>query len=174
MASGPRKQERWNLYGTATVTYDQKSGRVTLPADWEDINRHIAKITPNPEGEYLELRNAHFYDEFVSNVRTALKDQDLACIQAILVDYVGLTADLQIDANLRVIIPKRFRDIFDNSDQAVLVAIGDFIQIWPAELYEKAQQSRREALRKGYQNIAKKLIMGVSHEEEVEVDESQH
>jgi hypothetical protein len=56
----------------------------------------------------------------------------------------------------------------------VLVAIGDVIQIWPAELYEKAQQSRREALRKGYQNIAKKLIMGVSHEEEVEVDESQH
>ena len=73
--------------------------------------------------------------------------------------YKG-TAEVTLDGNNRLLIPKRLLDIVEISKEVILAGQGDKIEIWAKELYEKVDEPEDE-----FAKLAENIMSNTGNEE---------
>jgi len=71
------------------------------------------------------------------------------------------TAELSLDANNRLLLPKRLLDLIGADRDVVLAGQDGRIEIWPADAYDKLDMASED-----FANLAEKLMGGTLNEAE--------
>lgn len=71
------------------------------------------------------------------------------------------TAELSLDANNRLLLPKRLLDLIGAERDVVLAGQDGRIEIWPSDVYEKLDMTPKD-----FANLAEKLMGGNLNEAE--------
>lgn len=155
----PLGQNRVSLHGTTEVSLDRNTGRFNLLSDWLSLNATKVNFTRDPLGRFLEIRRKDDYDAFARRMEAVAASMEPEAAEALLVDYVGFTIEALVDANLRLIIPKKMREYLGDTASIVLVGVGESIQIWPADVYNKGKAAREERLRTAFSQVQRQILI---------------
>ena len=158
------KTKNQDLYGMFEASMDRKTGRFVIPADvYEYLHKNV-RLTVDPLGRFLEVRSEENFELLVERITAAESTLPVEVIAALRVDYLGFSAEGQIDGSLRLVVPKRMREVLGEDDDLILIGVKDFLQVWPASKYREDRAARMKAFATQYSQV-QHLIMGISRPE---------
>lgn len=152
------------FYGTYTCKADAK-GRVMLPINLKNqINPILNEgfvIKRSMTSTCLELYPMGEWKKEIGELNTKSRHDDEV------VDFIRkFTAGLRpvdVDSTGRLLISKALIDTVEISKEVVLAAIGNYIEIWDKDLYNKAIETTREAA----VALSKKVMLGEKPKDDV-------
>ncbi len=149
-----------DLYGMYEATMDNKAGRFIVPADVHfRIGRNV-RLTVDPLDRFIEVRSEENFNVLVERISAAEATLPVEIVASLRMDYLGFSAEGQIDGSLRLVVPKRMRDILRNEDDLVLIGAKDHLQVWPASSYRASRAERIRDLATQFP-IVQSLILGI-------------
>lgn len=157
MASKNRKSA---FYGVFEAALDKKTGRFIVPINIFKHLDSLVRFTVDPRGRFLEIRSIDSFEELVERIDKAEATLPVGMVSALREDYLGFSSEGQIDGSLRLVIPKRMRDILNNESELVLVAVKDVLQVWGASTYSETRSSRMDSLQRNFDSI-QHVLMGI-------------
>lgn len=148
------------------ASLDAKTGRFVIPADVHLLLGKTVRLTVDPLGRFLEVRSEGNFELLVERITAAEATLPVEVIAALRVDYLGFSAEGQIDGSLRLVVPKRMREVLGDEDDLVLIGVKDFLQVWPASRYREDRASRMQQFVGQYPQV-QHLIMGIARPEPI-------
>ena len=140
------------LFGYAEASLDPKTGRFSIPANlFAKLGgeTHL-RMTVDPLGRFLEVRSDRSFRALVDRVVAAAAGLPPETAAALMTDYLGFSAEVQIDNVLRLVVPKTLREPLGDEVDLALVAVGDALRIWALGRYRKTVAQRRALLARDY------------------------
>ena len=136
-----------HIYGFAEVTLD-KSSRFLIQAEFfERLKaRTPMRMTVDPQGRCLEVRTEEMFMALATRIRAAARGLSADAVQALMIEYLGYSVEVQADNAYRLTIPKKMRDAIGEETELVLVGVGDAVQIWTRSAFRASQHERRIAI----------------------------
>jgi MraZ protein len=148
------------VYGTCDAQIDPKSGRVVVSTELKNLYEHPVVITQDPFERYLEVRRREDFYRYTVRIERLAATLDAESASALLVDYLGFSAQAQIDGQGRFVIPRKLRDIFGDETELILVGAGDVMLVWPKSRHEAGRNERREKLQGAFPAVSKAMFVG--------------
>lgn len=149
-----------DLFGMYEATMDNKAGRFIVPADVHfRIGRNV-RLTVDPLDRFIEVRSEVKFNELVNRISAAEAYLPVEVVASIRMDYLGFSAEGQIDGSLRLVVPRRMRDILKDEDDLVLIGAKDHLQVWPASTYRSSRTERIRDLKSQFPMV-QSLILGI-------------
>lgn len=149
-----------DLFGMYEATMDNKAGRFIVPADVHGRLTKNVRLTVDPLDRYIEVRSEQKFSELVDRITAAEPNLPVEVVASLRMDYLGFSAEGQIDGSLRLVVPKRMRDILKDEDDLVLIGAKDHLQVWPASTYRTSRATRIRDLA-GQFPLVQSLILGI-------------
>lgn len=158
------KSKETHFYGMFEAAMDNKTGRFIVPTVVYRPLGDRVRFTVDPLGRFLEVRSEDDFQALVDRINQAEASLPVEVITALRMDYLGFSSEGQIDGSLRLVVPKRMRDVLADEDDLVLVAVKDCLQVWGARRYRAERQARMKDFATQYQSV-QHLIMGIARPE---------
>lgn len=120
------------FHGEFSHNVDTKN-RLFVPAR---IRLEIGKtfvVSQSLRGNYLKICSPEEWDRYVAPI----KEMDRRFSEPLLRYLYGHSAELEADAQGRIIIPSEMLKFAQISKETVIVGCGDYAEIWSAELYRR-------------------------------------
>ncbi len=141
--------------GSQRYTLDDKN-RVRVPAEiFAKFSDEEVVIAPGVQGNLSLMTRTAFDRKFA-----ALADADYFDIelQSRYTFLASCSKSVERDTQNRIVIPQDIKDAFGIAREVVFVAKFDFVEIWPAELFDsKPVITGAEAISKAMQNLGELL-----------------
>lgn len=142
---------RFSPIGAQKYALDEKN-RVRVPAEiFAKFGDEELVITPGVQGNLSLMTRATYDKKFA-----ALADADYFDVE-LQSKYSFVSANSKTvdrDTQNRIVIPQEIKDNFNIVKDVVFLAKFDFVEIWPAELYEaRPVISGPEAISRAMQNL---------------------
>ena len=144
-----------NFIGHTNVKLDSK-GRFTFPAAFkkqiESTASDLFIIKKDIYDQCLILYTKETWQKLVDNLQSKLNPynrQHNMFLRKFFMD----TAELTLDANNRLLLPKRLLDLANIEKDLLLIGVGNKIEIWNPEIFENNTISDEE-----FTNLAETLL----------------
>lgn len=154
------KNKAGDFYGMFEASLDSKTGRFIVPMIVFKYLHNDVRFTVDPLGRFLEVRSEEDFQALVDRINAAEKLYPPGTIADLRMDYLGFSSEGQIDGSLRLVIPKRMRDILNGEDDLVLVGVKNCMQVWPASAYHAQRAARMKGWAGTFESV-QHLIMGI-------------
>lgn len=127
-----------NLNGTFRFKVDAK-GRVSLPAKFRKVLDKELVVTKDPSFECLRVFEQDDFNEWIDRILEE-KLGEFSESNRVHLNYrrklKGGSADVEIDATNRILLPASQREAVGISKEVVIVGNKGYFEIWDAELYD--------------------------------------
>ena len=135
--------KRYWLKGEYTHTIDQK-GRTYLPARFRDVLGEKVIIGLGLTRDHMVIYPEERYDEIASNIERLYDEANEEIVR--LRDHMfNYSYDVDTDKTGRFTIPNNLRDLFDMTDEVIIIGDGDKAKIWTKTEYDKRRSAREDA-----------------------------
>jgi len=146
-------------FGYGEASYDSKTGRFTLPVHIvTKLGDTKLRLTVDPLGRFVELRSEASFQALAGRVLKVAETLHPETAAALLTDYLGMSAEVQVDSMMRVVVPKGMRDPLGDDSDLALVAVGDTVRVWSLERFREAQVEQRKRLASDYSKFVGALL----------------
>ena len=162
------KGRETDFYGMFEAAMDNKTGRFIVPMIVFKYLHNMVRFTVDPLGRFLEVRSEDDFQALVERINAAEATLPVDVISALRMDYLGFSSEGQIDGSLRLVVPKRMRDVLNEEDDLVLVLVKDCLQVWGASRYREERRASMARMA-GVFPAVQHLIMGIARPEPVPV-----
>lgn len=137
----------------------EESGRLLFPSNFKkqlekDQNTFILK--KDIFDKCLVLYTTEEWDKQINIIRLKLNTYNKEHNQ-FLRDFFKNTAEINLDSNNRMIIPKRLLEQIEAKKEIYLVGVDTRIEIWAKEVYESSSTDEQE-----FANLAQKLLGNIN------------
>lgn len=126
------------LIGSYEHSVDAK-GRVFIPAKWrEDLGTTVVVmpgITGSSEDKCLTCMSLSSWEEMLTKFKTVAMTDAVA--QRTLRSLLARSADCETDKQGRILISAPLRELGEIDKEAVLVGMGNRIEIWSSKLWKE-------------------------------------
>lgn len=146
------------------ASLDSKTGRFQVPLDaYTKLNKNIF-VTVDPKGRYLELRSENNFALLVERLSAPRPGVPARVVASLRTHYLGFSAQCQFDAGMRLVIPKKMRELFEEESDLILIGVGECLQVWQASVYRERRDIELFELVQNYPDVDM-LIMGIDEAE---------
>jgi len=149
-----------DLYGMYEATMDNKAGRFIVPADVAIRLGKMVRLTVDPLDRFIEVWPEVEFGKLVNRITASEATLPVEVVASLRMDYLGFSAEGQIDGSLRLVVPKRMRDILLDEDDLVLIGVKDHLQVWPAKTYRASRSTRIKEFAQSFPMV-QALILGI-------------
>ncbi|WP_338822327.1 division/cell wall cluster transcriptional repressor MraZ [Mycoplasmopsis felifaucium] len=141
------------IYGTYNRNVDDKN-RIMIPAKLRDSLGSKFFMTIGLSGA-VELRSETAFKKFSSKLLNQSQfSKEARILQRA---WLGNSLEIELDSQGRFIIPRLFLEKSAIQKEAILIGVGELIELWGAEKYEEYCQSIDEdILEKAAEKLASK------------------
>ena len=133
------------LIGSYEHSVDAK-GRVFIPAKWrEDLGTTVVVmpgITGSSEDKCLTCMSLSSWEEMLTKFKTVAMTDAIA--QRTLRSLLARSADCDTDKQGRILITAPLRELGEIDKEAVLVGMGNRIEIWSSKLWKEYCESEAQ------------------------------
>ena len=150
--------EENGLFGIADGKMDPNTGRISIPNEMRSLATQTVRITVDPRGRFLEVRLIPAFADLARRIREVAATLAPDEAEALLTDYLGFSAEGQVDGSLRLVVPKKIREFLGGENEVVLAGAGDCLQVWPASKYAATRDDRRTALARAHGQAAHAIL----------------
>jgi MraZ protein len=137
--------------GQHTNTIDEK-GRITLPSRFRELLSDGAYITVGLDQNLIVMPASHFIQQYE---RINSMNPNNPLVRNYRRFTFGRAAKIEFDSVGRFIIPQNLRESASLTNSAVIVGIGEDIEIWSPDLWAKQAEKLEnpETSTSGFENL---------------------
>jgi MraZ protein len=135
--------KRYWLKGEYIHTIDQK-GRTYLPARFREVLGQNVVIGLGLSKDHLVIYPEDRYDEIADNIEKLYDEANEEIVR--LRDHIfNYSYDVETDKSGRFTVPTNLRDLFEVTDEVIIIGDGDKAKIWTKTEYDKRRGARGDA-----------------------------
>ena len=130
-------------------------GRMSIPADFRAVLADGDPRCPeNPQPRLVVLHGPHLKNclhaytiEAMAEIEEGIRKLPRGSVERKRASrmILGKSWDTEIDKDGRIVLPQRLRQQIRIEGEAVMVAMGDYFEIWNAETYAREEAAETEA-----------------------------
>ncbi len=127
--------------GRFTHTFDEK-GRIAVPTKFRDLLSSGAYLTQGFDQNLMVWRTEDFEKLYKQVNSMSLTDPDARLLKRLIFSNA---VHVDLDRVGRILIPPYLREAVDLSANAIIVGMGDFFEIWSANMWEQQNDQMQDS-----------------------------
>lgn len=130
--------------------------RVVLPAAFkrslEEMGENRLVAQKDMYENCIRLVPYKVWEEDMAELRSKLNLYNRQHLQLLRV-FQANTAELQLDTNGRILVPKKLSDLVGIERDVKFLGVDKYVEMWPTDVYEKQAESNSDILAQLAENI---------------------